>query len=80
MESELTLIRPGDLHRHNEAGGSWVVIHGKVYDLNDFRDKVIPPHTTALDSDARMSPHPEYCLPLAKRLRTFSLKHQMRVK
>ncbi|XP_048589232.1 E3 ubiquitin-protein ligase HERC2 isoform X2 [Nematostella vectensis] len=35
----LTLIRPEDLENHNKEGGMWVVIHGKVYDLKDFKEE-----------------------------------------
>ncbi|XP_012936715.1 E3 ubiquitin-protein ligase HERC2 [Aplysia californica] len=33
------MIRKADLENHNKDGGLWVVIHGKVYDLQDFRDQ-----------------------------------------
>ncbi|EDO26847.1 predicted protein, partial [Nematostella vectensis] len=36
----LTLIRPEDLENHNKEGGMWVVIHGKVYDLKEFKEEV----------------------------------------
>ena len=34
---EVTLIRKADLENHNKDGGMWVVIHGKVYDIQDFK-------------------------------------------
>ena len=37
MEDDLLQIRKSDLENHNKDGGSWVVIHGKVYDLHLFR-------------------------------------------
>lgn len=37
---EVTLIKPHELENHNREGGLWVVIHGKVYDLADFKDQV----------------------------------------
>lgn len=37
---DVTLIRPADLENHNKEGGLWVVIHGKVYDLSEFKDQV----------------------------------------
>ena len=37
MEDDMLQIRKSDLENHNKDGGSWVVIHGKVYDLHLFR-------------------------------------------
>ena len=34
---EVMLIRKADLENHNKDGGMWVVIHGKVYDIQDFK-------------------------------------------
>ena len=42
-EKEVNIIRPEDLENHNKDGGLWVVIHGKVYDLQDFKDQVCEP-------------------------------------
>ena len=39
-DGDVTFIRPEDLENHNKDGGLWVVIHGKVYDLQDFKDQV----------------------------------------
>ena len=39
-DGDITFIRPEDLENHNKDGGLWVVIHGKVYDLQDFKDQV----------------------------------------
>ena len=33
------MIRQADLENHNKDGGMWVVIHGKVYDLHDFKSQ-----------------------------------------
>lgn len=30
-------IRKADLDNHNKDGGLWVVIHGRVYDLHEFK-------------------------------------------
>ena len=34
---EVQIIRKADLENHNKDGGLWVVIHGKVYDVQDFK-------------------------------------------
>ncbi len=34
---DVTLIRRADLENHNKDGGMWVVLHGKVYDVQDFK-------------------------------------------
>ena len=34
---DLPLIRKADVENHNKDGGMWVVIRGKVYDVQDFR-------------------------------------------
>lgn len=40
MSSEdLTVIRECDLYNHNHDGGLWIVINGKVYDVQDFRSQ-----------------------------------------
>ena len=31
------MIRKADLENHNKDGGQWIVVHGHVYDLEDFR-------------------------------------------
>lgn len=31
------MIRKADLENHNKDGGSWVVIHGKVYNVQAFK-------------------------------------------
>ena len=38
---ELAVIEKADLENHNKEGGLWVIIHGKVYDLQEFKDQVI---------------------------------------
>lgn len=38
--SELSVIQKADLENHNKEGGLWVVIHGKVFDLQEFKDQV----------------------------------------
>ncbi len=30
-------IRKADLENHNKDGGLWVIIHGRVYDVQDFK-------------------------------------------
>ena len=39
-ESDLPVIQKADLENHNKEGHLWVVIHGKVYDLQEFKDQV----------------------------------------
>ncbi|KAL8607282.1 hypothetical protein ACOMHN_047613 [Nucella lapillus] len=34
---DVQMIRKVDLENHNKDGGLWVVIHGKVYDIHDFK-------------------------------------------
>lgn len=34
---ELPVIRKSDLENHNKDGGMWIVIKGKVYDIQEFR-------------------------------------------
>jgi E3 ubiquitin-protein ligase HERC2 len=36
-EQDVNWIRRADLENHNKDGGCWVVIKGKVYDVQDFR-------------------------------------------
>lgn len=36
---EVQVIRKADLENHNKDGGLWVVIHGKVYDIQDFKSQ-----------------------------------------
>ena len=31
------MIRKADLENHNKDGGLWIVVNGKVYDVQDFR-------------------------------------------
>ena len=31
-----------DLENHNKDGGQWIVVHGHVYDLEDFRSASAP--------------------------------------
>ena len=38
--TELDVIHKDDLENHNKEGGLWVVIHGKVFDLQEFKDQV----------------------------------------
>ena len=40
VDGEVLFIRPEDLENHNKDGGLWVVIHGKVYDLHEFKEQV----------------------------------------
>eukprot|EP00118_Oscarella_pearsei_P022140 m.252836 g.252836 ORF g.252836 m.252836 type:complete len:3992 (+) comp40356_c1_seq2:177-12152(+) len=37
--NDVSLIRRDDLENHNKAGGFWVVIRGKVFDLHEFKTK-----------------------------------------
>ncbi|XP_020707195.2 E3 ubiquitin-protein ligase HERC2 isoform X3 [Athalia rosae] len=37
IQDEPSLIRWADLENHNRDGGLWIVIHNKVYDVQDFR-------------------------------------------
>lgn len=34
---EMPVIRKADLENHNKDGGLWIVINGKVYDVQEFR-------------------------------------------
>ncbi|XP_048243824.1 E3 ubiquitin-protein ligase HERC2-like isoform X1 [Haliotis rufescens] len=34
---DVQMIRKADVENHNKDGGLWVVIHGKVYDVHDFK-------------------------------------------
>ena len=36
---DVQMIRKVDLENHNKDGGLWVVIHGKVYDIQDFKSQ-----------------------------------------
>ncbi|XP_021378315.1 E3 ubiquitin-protein ligase HERC2-like isoform X2 [Mizuhopecten yessoensis] len=36
---DVQLIRKPDLENHNKDGGLWIVIHGKVYDVHDFKSQ-----------------------------------------
>lgn len=33
------MIRKADVENHNKDGGLWIVIHGKVYDVQAFKDQ-----------------------------------------
>ena len=35
--TDLPFIRKADLENHNKDGGQWIVIHGHVYDIHDFK-------------------------------------------
>lgn len=37
LPEDLPLIRKADLENHNLDGGLWLVIHNKVYDVQDYR-------------------------------------------
>ena len=39
---EVPMIRKADLENHNKDGGQWIVVHGHVYDLEDFRSASAP--------------------------------------
>ena len=39
MTEDVPQIRKADLENHNKDGGLWVVIHGKVYDVQDFKSQ-----------------------------------------
>ena len=34
---EMPVIRKPDLENHNKDGGLWIVVNGKVYDVQEFR-------------------------------------------
>lgn len=34
---EMPVIRRADLENHNKDGGLWIVVSGKVYDVQEFR-------------------------------------------
>ena len=36
---DVQIIRKADLENHNKDGGLWIVIHGKVYDVHDFKSQ-----------------------------------------
>ncbi|KAK3100706.1 hypothetical protein FSP39_024049, partial [Pinctada imbricata] len=36
---DVQIIRKADLENHNKDGGLWVVIHGKVYDVQEFKSQ-----------------------------------------
>uniref|UniRef100_T1IYS2 HECT-type E3 ubiquitin transferase n=1 Tax=Strigamia maritima TaxID=126957 RepID=T1IYS2_STRMM len=36
---DLAIIRKADVENHNKDGGLWIVIHGNVYDVQDFRSQ-----------------------------------------
>ena len=37
INEEVPCIRKADLENHNKDGGLWIVIHGKVYDVQEFK-------------------------------------------
>ncbi|XP_074649618.1 E3 ubiquitin-protein ligase HERC2-like [Tubulanus polymorphus] len=39
LSDDIQVIRKADLENHNKDGGLWVVIHGKVYDVQDFKSQ-----------------------------------------
>ena len=39
---DLPVIRKADLENHNKDGGLWIVIKGKVYDVQDWRSQLPP--------------------------------------
>ncbi|KAL3879973.1 hypothetical protein ACJMK2_032247, partial [Sinanodonta woodiana] len=38
-QDDVQIIRKADLENHNKDGGLWIVIHGKVYDVQDFKSQ-----------------------------------------
>ncbi|XP_052796353.1 E3 ubiquitin-protein ligase HERC2-like isoform X2 [Mya arenaria] len=36
---DVQIIRRADLENHNKDGGMWIILHGKVYDVQDFKIK-----------------------------------------
>ena len=38
-QDDVQIIRKADLENHNKDGGLWIVIHGKVYDVHDFKSQ-----------------------------------------
>ena len=36
---DVAQIRKADLQNHNKDGGLWIIIHGKVYDIQDFKSQ-----------------------------------------
>lgn len=38
-QEDVQIIRKADLENHNKDGGMWIVIHGKVYDIHDFKSQ-----------------------------------------
>lgn len=37
IHDDLPLIRKADIDNHNLDGGLWLIIHNRVYDIQDFR-------------------------------------------
>ena len=37
ISEDVQTIRKSDLENHNKDGGLWIVIHGKVYDIQEFK-------------------------------------------
>ena len=37
QNDDVPQIRKADLENHNKDGGLWVVIHGRVYDVHEFK-------------------------------------------
>ena len=46
---ELPVIRKADLENHNKDGGLWIVIKGKVYDVQDWRSQLPPGSDSLID-------------------------------
>lgn len=38
-QDDVQVIRKADLENHNKDGGLWIIIHGKVYDVHDFKSQ-----------------------------------------
>jgi cytochrome b involved in lipid metabolism len=37
-DADIQTIRKEDIENHNKDGGLWLVLHGKVYELKDFKN------------------------------------------
>jgi len=40
MTDDVHVLRPADVENHNKDGGMWLVLHGRVYDVQDFKTQV----------------------------------------
>lgn len=40
-QEDSMIIRECDLYNHNHDGGLWIVINGKVYDVQDFKSQAL---------------------------------------